>query len=135
MREAETFSVKDETYSVNMWHPDRAMEELAWLIKMLGESVVSFVVQADSISDLMDKDIDASFLVPAVRNLVLNIKEKEIAARIKSYTSDIIHGTKPVDYGNHFAGQPGHLILVVAKVLRIQYADFFDVLPELKKGD
>jgi len=133
MRTTESFKLargkgserKLHEYQVNMWHPDKAMLNLAWLIQMVGEPVITILMKADTLSELMEK-VDTEVLVPAVRSLVTQINGKEFVEKVNSFTEDMLCDGVKVDYKIHFMGYPGHLVKVVYYVLKAQYADFFD---------
>lgn len=129
MRTSETFDVGGTSYQVNMWHPDIAIENLTWLIKMVGEPVIAAVVTAGSIEEMLDgKDAEA-MLIPAVRSLVANLNEKEVVAKVQLFTKGILANGAKVDYGNYFMGRIGHLMKVLVQILKAQYSDFFDAIP------
>jgi hypothetical protein len=129
MRVTSEFQAGESTYQVNLWHPDKAIENMTWLVKMIGEPVLALVVQQGSIKDLLDTDVDAAVLVPAVRSLVTNLHEKEVVLKVRAFTEGMLCDGGKVIYDTHFMGRPGHLIKVVVGVLKAQYADFFDALP------
>jgi len=112
-------------YQVNMWHPDKAMLNLAWVVKLVGEPVITILVQVDSLKELMDK-VDSEVLVPAIKSLITQINEKEFVEKVNSFTEEMLCDGKPVVYETHFLGYPGHLMKVIYFVLKAQYADFFD---------
>lgn len=129
MRVTSEFQVGEHTYQVNMWHPDRAIENMTWLVKLVGEPVLALVVQSGSVKDLLDSDMDLTLMVPAVRSLVGNLSEKEVVFKVRQFTEGMLCDGAKVVYDTHFMGRTGHLIKVVTGVLKAQYADFFDALP------
>ena len=112
-------------YQVNMWHPDKAMLNLAWVVKMVGEPVITILMQVDTLEELMEK-VDSEVLVPAVKSLITQINEKEFVEKVNSFTEGMLCDGKQVEYETHFLGYPGHLMKVVYFVLKAQYEDFFD---------
>lgn len=129
MRVTSEFRVGEFTYQVNMWHPDKAIENMTWLVKMLGEPVVALIVQSGSVKDLLDSDMDVTLLMPAVRSLVTNLREKEVVIKVRQFTEGMLCNGAKVDYDTHFMGRPGHLMKTLVAVLKVQYADFLDALP------
>jgi hypothetical protein len=129
MRVTSEFQAGGATYQVNMWHPDKAIENMTWLMRLAGEPLVALVTTAGSLQGLMDSDADLAFLTPAVKSLVMNLNEKEVVLKVRSFTEGLLCDGAKVTYETHFMGRPGHLIKVLAGVLRAQYADFFDGLP------
>lgn len=113
-------------YQVNMWHPDKATLNLAWLVKMAGEPLIATVMQVDSLTELLDSKLDAEMIVPAVRSLMLKLDEREIVNKVRSFTEEMLCDGKKVDFDTHFLGYPAHLMKVVFFVLKAQYSDFFD---------
>ena len=129
MKTTSTFEVGGCTYAVNMWHPDKAMENLAWLTKTCGESITAIISSVDSLQDILDTDVDLKLLTPAVKAMLLNIKEKEVVQKVRSFTEAMECDGAKVDYDTHFMGRPGHLLKVVVGVLKVQYSDFFADIP------
>ncbi len=129
MRTTSEFQVGEHTYKVNMWHPDKAIENITWLTKLVGEPVIAIMVNVGSIQELMDADIDLTLLTPAVKSLMLNLNEKEVLIKVHSFVEGMHCDGAKFEYATHFMGRPGHLMKVIVGVLRVQYADFFGELP------
>ena len=129
MRTTSSFKTGGHSFQCNMWHPDKAMENLAWLTKMVGEPIVSLVVNMGSVKDLLDSDVDLALLTPAVRELFNKLDEKEFVIKMNEFTEGMLVDGKKLEYETHFMGRPGHLMKVVVNVLKAQYSDFFDEIP------
>jgi len=134
MRTSETFRVGDIEYQVNMWSPDKAIEDLAWLIKLCGESITSLFVQVDSVKDLLDMDVDFQLLAPAIKELFTKLNEKEVSLKVRSFCDGLHANGVKVQYETYFMGRIGHLMKVVLQILKAQYKDFFDGTPEVLKS-
>jgi len=135
MRTSETFKAGEHSYQVNMWHPDKAIENLTWLSKMLGDTLLGILIQVDSLKELMDMDVDMKLLAPGVKSLLGNLNEKEVALKCRQFTEGMLCDGKKFEYETHFMGRVGHLMKVLIGVLRAQYKDFLDGIPvaELSK--
>ncbi len=129
MRTSETFKVGKHEYQVNMWHPDKAVENLTWLSKMIGDTLLGILVQVDSLKELADMDVDLKLLAPGVKSLLSNLNEKEVALKCQQFTEGMLCDGKAFKYETHFMGGIGHLMGVIVGVLKAQYQDFFDGLP------
>lgn len=126
MRTSEKFQVGKREFQVNLWSPAKAMENLAWLTKLAGEPLVSLFVQADSVKELMESELDLKALTPGLRNLFISLDEKVFVLKTKEFTEGLLCDGAKVEYDTYFMGRPGRLIKVIAHVLKVQYADFFD---------
>ncbi len=129
MRTTSEFKAGAHTYQVNMWHPDKAIENMTWLVKLMGEPLVAIVVNIGSVQELMESDVDLTLLAPSVKHLMQNLNEKEVVIKVNQFTEDMLCDGKKVDYVTHYMGRPGHLMKVIMGVLKAQYADFFDEIP------
>ena len=129
MRTTSEFKAGEHTYQVNMWHPDKAIENMTWLVKLMGEPLVAIVVNIGSVAELMESDVDLTLLAPSVKHLMQNLNEKEVVIKVNQFTEDMLCDGAKVDYETHFMGRPGHLMKVIMGVLKVQYADFFDEIP------
>jgi hypothetical protein len=67
-------------------------------------------------------------LPAAVRALCQNLNEKEVLDLIKELLTSATQKNNPVNFEEHFQGRLGHMIKVVAKVVEVQFADFFTEL-------
>ena len=129
MRTTSKFKVGAHEYQVNMWHPDKAIENLTWLTKVAGEPILAVIVNVGSLADLMESDVDLTLLMPAVKELITNLHEDQVVYKVNTFVEEMQCDGKDVVYATHFLGRPGHLMKVLAQVLKAQYADFFDELP------
>jgi len=129
MRTTSDFKVGAHEYQVNMWHPDKAIENLTWLTKLAGEPLLAVFVNIGSIEELMSSDVDLRLLAPAVKHLFQSLNEKEVVLKVNQFTEDMLCDGAKVVYASHFMGRTGHLMKVVTEVLKAQYADFFDEIP------
>lgn len=126
MRTSEKFEVGKNKFQVNLWSPAKAMENLAWLTKLAGEPLVSLLTQAESLQDLMDTELDLKGLAPGLRNLFLNLNEKEFVLKTKEFTEGMLCNGAKVEYDTFFLGRPGRLLKVILQVVKVQYSDFFN---------
>jgi len=129
MRTSSKFETGGHTYEVNMWHPDKAIENLAWLTKLCGESIVALLVNVDSVRDLMDSEVDLALLTPAVSTMLKSLDEKEVVVKVNQFVDGMLCDGAQFKYDTHFMGRPGHLLKVLVNVLKVQYADFFAEIP------
>jgi hypothetical protein len=131
MRTGETFKVGGHEYQVNMWHPDKAIRNLTWLTKMCGEGLLGLLMQTNSVKDLMDSDVDTQLLYPALKALLSNLNERNMVEKVNEIldADSMLCDGKPIKYETHFMGRTGHLLAVLAQIIKVQYSDFFDVLP------
>ncbi len=130
MRTTSTFKVGSHSYQANMWHPDKAIGNLTWLTKIVGEPILAVIVNVGSVQELMDSDVDLQLFLPAVKSLVSKLDESEVVSKVREMTEDMLCDGAKVKYDTHFMGRPGHLMKVLLQVLKAQYADFFEELPE-----
>lgn len=122
------FEVGKHKYMINMWSPDKAIENMVWLVKICGEPLFNALTNAGSFKKLLDSEADLNLLAPSVKHLFMNLHDKEIAMKFSLFC-DGLHCNGPVDYKTHFIGRPGHLIKVVIQILKEQYKDFFEGIP------
>ena len=130
MRTTHTFEIQGSKYQVNMWHPDKAMANLTWLVKTAGEPLVQIFMTVESLDELMDKNIDFSTFVPAVKGIFQKLDENQVVSKVHAFTEEILCDGKALEYESHFLGRPGLLMKVLIQVVKGQYADFFDEIPD-----
>lgn len=127
MRSVGNYQVDNHEYSIGHWPVDKANENLAFLVKTFGQGFVSAL---DNNENLLDMDLGTAFLKDIISGLFDKLTPEQYAQKVKTWTTGILCDGKPIEYNTHFTGRIMHLHKVIFYILRHQYSDFLDAIPE-----
>ena len=126
MRQLGTYIVDGHEYKIGHWPVDQANENFAFLLNSFGEGLLAAI----SSEDMMAEELGGKLLQDIVKGLFSKLTPKEYASKMREFTSNLLCDGKAFEYNTHFTGRVLHLHKVVFNVLRHQYGDFLDVIPE-----
>lgn len=118
-------TVDSETYKVHLLPPSRAIGLSVRLMKIVGEPLAAMAGQSDNME---------TALPTAVRALTTRLDESEVLGLIQKLLETVTQGNKPVVFETHFQGRLGHMLKLVAKIVEVQFGDFFTGIGDLVKG-
>jgi hypothetical protein len=115
--------VDGSTYCVHLLSPSKALKLSFKLTKLVGEPMAQMANASQG------KDV-AELLPIAVRALLSRLDENEVLGIIKEMVATCTLENKPINFEDSFQGRLGHLVKLVAKVMEVQFSDFFAGLAE-----
>lgn len=115
--------VDSEIYRVHLLSPTKALQLSVKLTKLVGEPLANMAGASEG---------NMQQLLPlAVRALVARLDEGEVVALVRTMVDTCKHNNKPINFEADFQGRLGHLVKLVAKVMEVQFGDFFTGLAEM----
>jgi hypothetical protein len=120
MIQTQQIVVDGATYSVTQFSATKGMKLLTRLTKILGEPMSVF---------MSDENADAQKVLPvAIAALSERLEEDMVVQTVKELMDGVRDSDGPIQFDTHFAGKFGHLFKLLAKILEVQYGDFFGAL-------
>lgn len=125
MRDVQKITVDEVEYSVTYFSGTKSLGVLTDLLKLAGEPIAQLLSGEGSLLD-----VDVGKVLPmAMRALVQGMNRGSVVELVKEILSSCSKGASPLSetFDLTFAGRPGHMINVVAAVLKVQYGDLKNV--------
>jgi hypothetical protein len=125
MRDVQKIVVDEIEYSVTYFSGTKSLGVLTDLLKLAGEPIAQLLSGEGSVLDL-----DLGKVLPlAMRALTQNMNRATTIELVKEVLSSCSKGASPLSetFDLTFAGRPGHMINVLAAVLKVQYGDLKNV--------
>jgi len=123
--------IDDKTYTFHYWEPEKALERLTKLIKLVGEPAAKLMIgaakQKQEGGSIMDMDMNIAS--DAIGSLAMRLGESEVKGFIIECQDQLLCNNGPIHFNQHYKGKIGHLMKVTLAQVRFQFADFLEYLP------
>ena len=120
--------IDNQQFTISLFAPTRALKLLARLTKLAGEGM-AVMAKAGG------KDADPLQLLPeAVKIILSRLDEDEFVGLVKELMASVTVDKKLINFDIAFQGRLGLLMKLLAKVIEVQFLDFYTALGESVQG-
>jgi hypothetical protein len=126
MQRSETKEINGHNYQCTQFSASKGLKMLHRLGKILGPSL-------SSLAGMNSENLQADMLGSAIGSLFANCSEAEFETTVKELLTTTTIDGRAINFDLDFAGDLGSLFKLLAFVLKVQYGNFFDGLPGIKR--